>query len=247
MRILVADDHPLNQVFLKKLLSRMGMPEPVCVENGKRAVEAAESRNFDIILMDCHMPEMSGFDATRLIRLREKSSLDHVPILAMTADAMLGTREKCLSVGMDEYISKPIDADELRHLMSQWVTFPDEESAGKPDAGQPDAAASLGGLREFADTDEELRNFVNIFADQSRELLAALEANCRSGDSIAWVEAAHKLKGGAGMVRAKTLYALCEKAQGMKVADADERTALLQEIRVAYGNAYASLQTALAR
>lgn len=225
----------------------MGMPEPVCVENGRRAVEATAVQEFDIVLMDCHMPELSGFDATREIRLREKTSLTHLPILAMTADAMLGTREKCLSAGMDEYISKPVDPDELQHLMSQWVTFPDEEAGTKNTIKLPDAGvASLAGLREFCDTEDELKNFVQIFADQSNELLALLAAACVSGENTAWVEAAHKFKGGAGMVRAETLRALCERAQNMKVADASDRSAILQDIRIAFDQAYASLQNALA-
>ncbi len=244
LKVLSADDHPLNQVLMEKLLKRMGIAGAVFADTGTQAVERFRDGNFDIILMDCHMPGMSGYDATREIRALEKEGFGHVPIVAMTADAMIGTREKCLEAGMDEYISKPIDSDELRQLLSQWVTFADEGDArerllAKGPAGP--RAADIGGLKGFADDEEELRKLVDIFAQQSLGLLDILAANSGDGENKDWVEAAHKLKGGAGMVRAEPLRALCAQAQEMNNTTADNRARILAEIRKAYEAAHQCL------
>jgi PAS domain S-box-containing protein len=239
MDILVAEDHLLNQVFMRKLIPRLGFRSYEIVDNGKEAAEAAASGKFDMVLMDCHMPAMSGYDAAKAIR----AAGNPVPIIAMTADAMLGTRERCLKAGMDDYISKPLNSDELAQVMGRWVTFAGEGAHGAaPESGRQDAPADLAGLREFADSEKELRELVGIFFRQSEEIVAALRANCTDGENAKWSEAAHKLKGGAGMLRAEKLRALCEEAQEMKAAAAAERMAILQEIEAAYSEVRAGLR-----
>lgn len=131
LRLLVAEDHLLNQEFLKRLLPRMGIPSFDMVANGQEAVEAFRKKPYDLVLMDCHMPVMGGYDAAREIRGNAQNAPQRVPIVAMTADAMLGTRERCLEAGMDDYVSKPLDSRELQHIMSQWVRFP---ASGEDDA-----------------------------------------------------------------------------------------------------------------
>lgn len=239
--ILVADDHSLNQVFMRKLLARMGVRQVDFVDNGAEAVAAYQRKPYDIILMDCHMPVKSGFEASEEIRALEKGGNRHIAILAMTADAMSGARERCLSAGMDDYISKPISADELRHIMSQWVTFLDEEIS---DHASPDSemAADIGALRAFADDDEELDKLVALFIEQSAAIIRTLEDNCTDGESKAWCEAAHKLKGGAGMVKAERLHRLSGEAETMKIADRGARLEKLAAIRAAFDDARRSLE-----
>jgi two-component system sensor histidine kinase/response regulator len=118
--VLLAEDHPLNQKVAMLLLERMGFDVHLVV-NGVQAVEAAARTDYDAILMDCHMPEMDGFDATRAIRLNEEKTGKHVPIIAVTALAMAGDRERCLSAGMDDYVTKPIDRDLLREKLIYWM------------------------------------------------------------------------------------------------------------------------------
>jgi CheY-like chemotaxis protein len=91
------------------------------VSNGREAVAAAEKNTFDLIFMDCQMPEMDGYQATEIIRDMEQKLGRHTPIVAMTANAMSGDRDECLAAGMDDYISKPIDAEELRWLITRWI------------------------------------------------------------------------------------------------------------------------------
>ncbi|MEZ0226226.1 MAG: response regulator [Alphaproteobacteria bacterium] len=237
LRLLVADDHLLNQTFIKELLPRMGIGSFEVVSNGQQAVEAFGKNAYDLILMDCHMPVMSGFDAVREIRGREGDASRRMPIVAMTADAMTGTREHCLKAGMDDYISKPINLDELKFILGRWVTFPDESPAGEPSA-PPRAAnaapADLEALRKFADTDKELRGFVTLLVSQSDETLQELQRNCGDGENTRWTEAAHKLKGGAAMIGAEKLRRLCEKAQEMRTATSAEREAMFRDIRAAW-------------
>jgi CheY-like chemotaxis protein len=110
--VLLAEDNAVNQLVARRLLERRGHTV-VVVSNGREALNASEHRIFDLVLMDLEMPEMGGLEATAAIRSREQATGKHIPIIAMTAHAMIGDREKCLAVGMDGYVSKPVHADDL--------------------------------------------------------------------------------------------------------------------------------------
>jgi len=120
LRILLAEDNAVNQRVVLRILEKAGH-SLIIVENGRAAVGILNDRSFDLILMDIQMPEMDGFEATTLIRQRERLSGQHIPIIAMTAHAMAGDRERCLDAGMDDYISKPISAGALLELVAQWA------------------------------------------------------------------------------------------------------------------------------
>jgi len=111
-QVLLAEDNPVNQRLAMRLLQKRGY-RVVVVGNGREALQALEKDRFDLILMDVQMPEMGGFETTAEIRKREQSCGAHIPIVAMTAHAMTGDREKCLAAGMDAYVSKPIRSGEL--------------------------------------------------------------------------------------------------------------------------------------
>jgi CheY-like chemotaxis protein len=102
----------------------MGLVHVSLASNGIEALRYLQDNVYDLVLMDCHMPEKNGYDVTRETRELEEGTGKHVPIVALTADAMKGTREKCEEAGMDEYVTKPIDADELKDVLSQWIDFP---------------------------------------------------------------------------------------------------------------------------
>lgn len=250
IRILAAEDHSLNQIFLRKLLARMGIGGVDIVDNGAIVQETLEAGQYDLVLMDCHMPVMSGYEATRSIRAAEEGTSRHVPVVAMTADAMVGTRERCLESGMDDYISKPMNPDELKLILSCWVTFPDEKvSVAEAGASVPSASsgppADVSILKQFAETPEELRGMVDMFLEQADATLQELARHTVAGESVPWVEAAHKLKGGAGMVGAEKMRVLCATAQSMRTSTAEERKEMLASILTAYEDVREYLDKAL--
>lgn len=124
VRILAAEDHMMNQTFLKKLFLNCGIEHYKIVEDGRSALRVLEREDFDVILMDCHMPELDGYEATKAIRGLENALKAKTPIVAMTANAMEEDEQKCLDVGMNSYISKPIDVAYFKSVLSQWVRFP---------------------------------------------------------------------------------------------------------------------------
>jgi CheY-like chemotaxis protein len=128
-RILLAEDNLVNQKLGIRLLERMGLKVDLA-ENGKQALEIYRSAPYDLIFMDCQMPEMDGYEATQEIRRREAGA-SHIPIIAMTARAMQGDRERCLASGMDDYLSKPIKAEDLRSMVERWLSAPPANPASE--------------------------------------------------------------------------------------------------------------------
>jgi two-component system, sensor histidine kinase and response regulator len=116
LRVLLAEDNPVNQMLAVRLLQKRGH-SVTAVSNGRDAVLKHASGTFDVILMDVQMPEMGGFESTALIRERERADGTFTPIIALTAHALTGDRERCLAAGMDEYLSKPIQAARLYELL----------------------------------------------------------------------------------------------------------------------------------
>ena len=120
LRVLVAEDNLVNQKVAVRTLEQLGYPAIDVATNGKEAVDMSGKNMYDLILMDCQMPEMNGYEATRAIRKRESNGQFHIPIIAMTANAMKGDREECLDAGMDDYVSKPVNRDLLRDVLQKW-------------------------------------------------------------------------------------------------------------------------------
>jgi CheY-like chemotaxis protein len=189
LRILLAEDNPVNRTLATHLLEKRGH-SLVVAENGREALAAFETQSFDVILMDVQMPEMGGLEATRAIREREKTTGAHVPVMAMTAHALKGDRERCLAAGMDAYISKPIQPEELFAAVEN-PTSPaagaqhptDEEARGEPGVTQasllPRAACSTSETMagRFAPLGFlfRLRNFANPDVAKSHRVIVILQ------------------------------------------------------------------------
>jgi CheY-like chemotaxis protein len=118
-RVLVVEDNVINQKVVVRLLEKLGCRIDVAA-NGQEAVSMLTQLAYALVFMDCQMPEMDGFAATAVIRQREARSGQHIPIIAMTANAMQGDRERCLAAGMDDYVSKPVKYDELVAMLRKW-------------------------------------------------------------------------------------------------------------------------------
>jgi CheY-like chemotaxis protein/HPt (histidine-containing phosphotransfer) domain-containing protein len=198
LRILLAEDNAINRELTTRILSKRGH-SVTAAENGKLALDVLEAQAFDLVLMDVQMPEMDGFDATAAIRKREASSGTHIPIIAMTAHAMKGDRERCLQAGMDAYISKPVQSEELLKLVEALGVA---ATATSPDASSTPVNESTGEVLDRAvalarvDGDETLlADLARLLLEESPKMLAAVQAAVSEGDARRLERAAHSLKG----------------------------------------------------
>jgi PAS domain S-box-containing protein len=187
LRILVAEDTAVNQKFILRLLDRWGHTA-VLAEDGRQAVAQVLKEKFDIVLMDVQMPEMDGLEATEAIRRNEAGSGRRTPIIAMTAHAVKGDRERCLAAGMDDYISKPLDAELLKQIIKRLTAThePAVEAAG---------GELPGFLKAFEDDWSFFAEVVEVFFTDYPRQLDSLRASAERGDAAAFRRAAHSLKG----------------------------------------------------
>ena len=235
-RILVAEDHPMNQMLMTKLLKSFGIGFAEIAENGLVVLKRVHEASWDLILMDGHMPGKNGYDTTQEIREIEKGTGAHIPIVAMTANAMVGDREKCLRYGMDEYISKPINVDELKEVMGQWIAFkkPADSAKDALPASNGNMPLDLSMLKSFSEGDVEMeKKLVGAFVDQSDKNLKMLAENRANTGAKAWQETAHMLKGGASGIGANGLASLCNEAQHFEGTSL-EQAALFEKINGEY-------------
>ncbi len=204
MHILLAEDNPINQKVTLRLLKSLGLEADV-VENGLEAVNAVESKGYDVVLMDVMMPIMDGLEATRQIRQRFQSMPDPPRIIAVTANAMAGDRERCLEAGMDDYIPKPLRLEALRGALDS-ITAAQKVVAEEVSTGPINTAA----LRELlesigADDLEFFDSLINDFVTDASDLAGSLTTAATAGDLDEARKAAHTLKSSALMFGAEFL------------------------------------------
>ena len=221
-RALLVEDYHVNQVFAEKLLRKLGFTHIDLAENGAEALLKYRQQSYDIIFMDCQMPELDGYQATEKIRDIESGTPLHVPIVAMTANAMMGDREKCLKAGMDDYISKPLKVDHLKVIIQHWFAL---ETASVPAKAEPmepavtsnadtDPPIDMEQLRMFTDGDvEEERALFALFIEQACEAITILEQTMGNDGRNRWKSTAHRLKGASGNLGAMALHHLCRRAE----------------------------------
>jgi len=215
LRILVAEDTPFNQKFILRLLERWGH-QAIIAENGIEALDAISNNNFDLILMDVQMPEMDGFEATVEIRKSEKQTGRHTPIIAMTAHVMKGDRERCLESGMDEYISKPINSDNLFKAIQSLVSteppaIPPVETVTE-DRPSFDSEALLNAFDHDWDFFKEA---VDMFGSDYPPMVDALGEALKSKDADGLRRNAHALKGMVGNFQGKDAAKAASKLEEM--------------------------------
>jgi CheY-like chemotaxis protein/HPt (histidine-containing phosphotransfer) domain-containing protein len=217
VRILVAEDNPMNQKLAVTLLEKTGYWVDA-VEDGRMVIEALKRTAYDLILMDVQMPEMDGFEATKIIREMEGEA-KHTPIIAMTAHAMKGDRERCLQAGMDDYISKPIEPKEMLDAIEKWTQSSDlkaQNSCRKKVIPQDIKAEKVDNLKDvpldietalgrFGYDKEFFREMLQEFLNHVPEQLQILEEGVKQSDAKMVEREAHGLKGAAGNLSAKRL------------------------------------------
>jgi TMAO reductase system sensor TorS len=263
--VLLAEDNAVNEVVAGAMLESFGLRVSVA-QNGRQALEAVAAQAFDVVLMDCQMPEMDGFEAARRIRRREAEK--GVPaaarqlIVAVTANAIEGDRERCLAAGMDDYLSKPFSKADLHALLSRWL------AAGKPAAADHSAPVPVGhaDVREEAvdaDTIDEtvldrlaalqrpgkvgvVEQVVGLYLDDSGRALVTLREALSRHDLAAATQHAHNLKSSSGHVGASGLsthFAALERAA--RAGDADRAASLLPAAEAGYAQVCARLRQRL--
>lgn len=189
LRVLLAEDNPVNQKFVTHVLAKRGHDVRV-VSNGREALEALAGGTFDVVLMDVQMPEMGGFEATAEIRRGERAAGGHVPIIAMTAHAMKGDRERCLEAGMDDYISKPVQAGQLCELLERML-----EAAPPPAEAPFDARHALA---RVAGDGELLEELLRAFIEQWPTWRQGLNEATAGDGSAELRRLGHTIKGALG-------------------------------------------------
>jgi len=257
--ILVAEDTPFNQKFILRLLKRWGH-RAVVVDTGVKALETLAYRRFDVVLMDVQMPEMDGFATTRAIRKNEQETGGHIPIIAMTAHAIKGDRERCLAAGMDDYVSKPISSEKLlsclQALLPKSAGADRSAKAAQSDpapfpakAVQPDTIDKKAVLRSFDDDPAFFQEAVEMFVAEYPAMISEIRNAVDNGAAAVVRRTAHAFKGMVGNFRCddvvQAAYALekmgrdenldqAEKAIGIfaaKIEDLDRQLRrLLEEI-----------------
>ena len=213
----------MNQRVIALMLERLGYRVTV-VSTGAEAAEAVDGGGYALVLMDCQMPEMDGFEATRLIRERQGTG-PHVPIVALTASATQDQRDRCLAAGMDDFLAKPIDADRLSETLQRWrVPTPAAPAAMESAYGGAIDEETLdprriAELRQF-DGDGFLAELVWLYLDGFGESVIGLRRAVAAGDRDAVARLAHSGKGSSGSIGARRLAALCGRLEGVSTDEA---------------------------
>jgi len=221
-RVLLAEDNPVNQRVAILMLKRLGCEVDVA-ENGAQAVRLATTGNYALVLMDCQMPEMDGFEATVAIRVQEIETGTHIPIIALTANALQGDREKCVASGMDDYIAKPIDIERLREALTIWTPLPESQTAlstpTSTAAPRPSTDMDMKRLTEmFGDDRPTLIDLLGAFRESLQQLRERIEREVRArGPNVRSL--AHEMKGMASNMGATGLAALAAQVENAATQD----------------------------
>jgi CheY-like chemotaxis protein/HPt (histidine-containing phosphotransfer) domain-containing protein len=216
-RVLVVEDNSVNQALTEAILAKLGYGAEVA-GNGREAVEAVARAAYGAVLMDYQLPVMDGYQATAEIRRREGSGR-HTPIIAMTAAALPGSRERCLAAGMDDYIAKPVLVSDVQAALSRWLhreaTEPRASASADSaesarDVLDPDRLAELWQLDSARDGSGFVRMLVDCFLTRAPADFASLRAAVQRGDATAIYHVAHRLKGAAATLGSPGMVEVCQ-------------------------------------
>jgi signal transduction histidine kinase/DNA-binding response OmpR family regulator len=251
LEVLVVEDNVVNQRVATLLLRNLGCNVRVA-NDGRSAVDLLVEETFDLVFMDCQMPVLSGYDATREIRGMEDGEKQSVPIVAMTANAMRGDRERCLAAGMDDYLAKPVRADELAQMLEKWKNARSDnglhqrcrENVMNDNNEEILDRDVLESLRELGGEDdpEMFLELVELFLDDTPPRIAALERALDAGDAEAVEQAAHALKSSCANLGATKLSSLLREIEyAGKENDLDRAGSLARNT----GDEYRAVEQAL--
>jgi CheY-like chemotaxis protein/HPt (histidine-containing phosphotransfer) domain-containing protein len=260
-RILLAEDNLINQQVALAMLTSLGLQTEIA-NNGQEAVAMASNQRYDIILMDCQMPVMDGYQATAEIRQQAPAANRRLPIVALTANAMEGDRTQCLAAGMDDYLAKPYTREQLLQVLSRWLA----PVPGSHDPTQPPLTTKvetalealplaaidrqvLDQLRELDPTGGQtlVRQILQVYLDTSGNYLAQMEQAIAANDADGLRRAAHSLKSSSANVGAKALSEVFKRMEVLgREANVDGARALIRDALRAYTQATDEIRALLA-
>lgn len=230
--ILLAEDNAVNQQVAIHILGRLGYSQISIANNGFETIEAFSTQNYDLILMDCQMPEMDGYTATGKIRqIEAENELKHIPIVAMTAHALKGDKEHCLKSGMDDYIAKPINVTQLERVLSRWlINKTTSSSNSRPQKQCTEGVLDVERLKIIFGNNELVKQeFLDTFLDTTQNLLNEIGEVIAKHDELAAKAKCHRLKGSCGNAGANLMYELALKQEQMVIEQNWQEAFTLQQ------------------
>ena len=250
--LLLVEDHPVNQEYALQALQGLGVTVSLA-ENGIQALEMIQQESFDLILMDCQMPEMDGYQATAEIRNTEREGqLPHIPVIALTANAMQDDRERCLTAGMDDYVAKPFSRLQIRKVLTRWLSDKARENTeveSVPAIAEPltlmDQPIQPDVIEQLQEMDTEgvfLQKIIAAYLEKSPGDIDQLKTGMAAGDSEVIRVAAHSFKSSSYNLGAQYLAELCKQLeQAGREQNLEAVPGLVEEIERAYQQARSAL------
>ena len=249
LQILLAEDHVVNQKVAVGLIKGLGH-ETVVVGDGRQAVAAWQEGSFDLILMDISMPEMDGFEALAAIREAERPSGRHIPVVALTAHAMKGDRERCIDAGFDNYLSKPIRSTDLRTIIEGITDRPDESSllSSEPEPTTPSGefhyAEALAGL---GDDEALLVEVITLFLDDYPRLIGEIDAAIAAADLAQLGRLVHSIRGVASNFAIPVVLRAAQTLESLtKAGDAARLSSACDDLKAAVARVQPELEAVTA-
>jgi CheY-like chemotaxis protein/HPt (histidine-containing phosphotransfer) domain-containing protein len=229
------------------LLERLGCRVQIAA-TGMQAIDRVMSCDFDVVLMDCLMPELNGFDATRAIRRLSDPVKSHVPIIALTASAEESDRESCLAAGMDAHLAKPVRATDLARTLQHWAGTAGSQQKEPPMTDRPIDPEVLAALKELGGDDPSIfHELVDLFLSDTPERMRGLEEAHASGDVGAIEAAAHALKSSCGNLGAMQLYEMFRDIESCgRSGDVESVSSLIPQVRDEFGRVEEALRREVA-
>jgi len=257
-RELLVEDNPINQGVAKAMLKKLGL-DCELASDGAQAVDRVREADFDIVLMDCQMPVMDGYEATAAIRQMETGRDKRLPIIALTANSMQGDEQKCLDAGMDGFLAKPFTLTQLQVLLARWLQ-PARGSQGRdaqpvsPAEATPpanSAAINVHALESLCELDEAggkdlMKKVLRIFLESAQQSVVQIEHAIHAGDSKVLSRAAHTLKSSTANVGAETLSGFYRQLERLgREERIEEARAILDQVKREHHRAVSSIQEIL--
>lgn len=214
--VLVAEDSPILQQLLAKQMTNLGV-QVFMTSTGREAIEALRTSDFEIVFMDCQMPDIDGFEATRIIREREKGTFNHCIIIAMTAAVMKGDAEKCLTAGMDDYLSKPFSLEQLHAKVDKWIKVVAERGSGSSCSSNipvdSDCPVDFGMLNTRYQDPQLIQRMLRMFIDDGARQIEEMRHAVLVTDTTNLLQATHRLKGVCATLFVWEMHEVCNSIE----------------------------------